>query len=69
MDILTIENISKEYGKSGTRVQALDDVSFTVPEGQFLAIMGASGSGKSTLMHIIGGIDRPIWATAVTVLP
>lgn len=59
MDILKIEHLSKIYGKGDTEVRALDDVSFTVPKGQFVAIIGSSGSGKSTLLHILGGVDTP----------
>ena len=59
MDILRIEHLSKIYGKGDTEVRALDDVSFTVPKGQFVAIIGPSGSGESTLLHILGGVDTP----------
>ena len=59
MDILRIEHLCKTYGIGENEVKALDDVSFSVPKGQFLAIIGSSGSGKSTLLHIMGGIDKP----------
>ena len=59
MDILKIENLSKIYGTGENAVHALDNVSFSVEKGQFLAIIGPSGSGKSTLLHIIGGVDKP----------
>lgn len=59
MDILKVENLSKIYGKGENQVRALDDVSFSVEKGQFVAIIGPSGSGKSTLLHILGGVDRP----------
>ena len=59
MDILKTENLCKIYGSGENAVRALDNVSFSVPEGQFLAIIGASGSGKSTLLHILGGVDKP----------
>lgn len=59
MEILKVEHLTKIYGKGTTRVVALDDVSFTVQKGEFIAIVGASGSGKSTLLHLIGGVDRP----------
>ena len=59
MEILKIENITKTYGKGVNAVTAVDDVSFTVEKGEFVAIIGPSGSGKSTLLHIIGGVDRP----------
>ena len=59
MEILKVENLSKIYGSGEGEVRALDGVSFSVPKGQFLAIIGPSGSGKSTLLHILGGVDRP----------
>ena len=59
MEILKVENLSKIYGTGEGEVRALDGVSFSVPKGQFLAIIGPSGSGKSTLLHILGGVDRP----------
>ena len=57
--ILKCENLSKEYGNEMNKIQALDNISFTVKKGQFISIVGASGSGKSTLLHLLGGIDRP----------
>ena len=59
MEILRVEHLSKIYGKGENEVRALDDVSFSVEMGQFVAIIGPSGSGKSTLLHILGGVDRP----------
>lgn len=59
MEILKVSNLSKVYGKGDTQIRAIDDVSFSVEKGEFVAIVGASGSGKSTLLHILGGVDMP----------
>ena len=59
MEILKVENLVKTYGKGETKINAVDDISFTINKGEFIAIVGASGSGKSTLLHLIGGVDRP----------
>ena len=59
MELLKVENLCKVYGKGENEVRAVDGISFTVPKGQMVAIIGASGSGKSTLLHMIGAVDRP----------
>ena len=59
MEILKVKNLCKQYGKGENKVTALDNVSFTVNKGEFVAIVGASGSGKSTLLHLMGGVDTP----------
>lgn len=59
MEILSVEHLVKTYEQGESQVKAVDDVSFTVNKGEFVAIVGASGSGKSTLLHLIGGVDEP----------
>ena len=63
MDILSVDHLTKVYGKGATATRALDDVSFSVAEGEFCAIVGSSGSGKSTLLNLMGGVDRPTSGT------
>ena len=63
MNILSVEHLTRTYGTGDTAVTALDDVSFTVEAGEFIAIIGSSGSGKSTLLHLMGGVDRPTSGT------
>ena len=63
MNILTVEHLTRVYGTGDTAVTALNDASFSVEAGEFIAIIGSSGSGKSTLMHLMGGVDRPTSGT------
>jgi putative ABC transport system ATP-binding protein len=63
MELLKVEHLTKEYGKGDIKVKALDDISFTVNKGEFVAIIGPSGSGKSTLLHLLGGVDKPTSGT------
>ena len=63
MEILKVENLTKIYGEGENKVIALDNVSFSVEKGEFVAIVGASGSGKSTLLHLLGGVDKPTSGT------
>ena len=65
MDILTVKNLTKVYGKGEAETYALSDVSFSIEAGDFVAIVGSSGSGKSTLMHLMGGVDRPTHGTVL----
>ena len=59
MEIVRVENLSKQYGSGETAVEALNNISFSVKKGEFVAIVGPSGSGKSTLLHMLGGVDKP----------
>lgn len=59
MEILRVQNLTKKYGKKEAMVTAINDVSFSVEQGEFVVIIGASGSGKSTLLHLMGGVDKP----------
>lgn len=65
MDIITVQHLTKVYGTGAATTRALDDVSFSVAEGEYVAIVGSSGSGKSTLLHLMGGVDRPTSGTVL----
>ncbi|MFV0275180.1 MAG: ABC transporter ATP-binding protein [Bacilli bacterium] len=65
MNILEVKNLTRTYGKNNNKIFALDDVSFSVKKGEFIAIVGTSGSGKSTLLHILGGVDKPTNGTVL----
>ena len=65
MDIITVQHLTKVYGTGPAATRALDDVSFSVAEGEYVAIVGSSGSGKSTLLHLVGGVDRPTSGTVL----
>ena len=59
MEILRAEHLTKIYGKGNTSVTAVNDLSLSVAQGEFVAVVGSSGSGKSTLLHMLGGVDQP----------
>ena len=59
MESLKVEKLSKIYDLNVDKVRAIDNISFEVKKGEFLALIGASGSGKSTLLHMLGGVDKP----------
>ena len=63
--VVTLHNVTKTYIRGGTEVSVIRDLSFVIPAGTFLAIMGPSGSGKSTLLNVMAGIDRPTSGSVV----
>ena len=69
MEILRTEHLTKIYGKGNTSVTAVNDLSLSVAQGEFVAVVGSSGSGKSTLLHMLGGVDQPLCVSSLWTAP